>query len=87
MKAQLCPVCNGSGKLTIEGSITDTSISWPRYNTCHGCSGKGWVEVSDEQPYINPIYPVYPCYPLTLPWWVGYRVTCKSADGTNTERD
>jgi hypothetical protein len=33
MKAQLCPVCNGSGKYDNK--------------ECHGCYGKGWVTVPE----------------------------------------
>lgn len=46
-------------------------------NPCHGCTGKGWVETSDNRPHKCPIcdgdgtysppalptYPVYPQYP------------------------
>jgi len=31
--AERCPVCCGSGKI--------------KDNNCHGCLGKGWIEVSD----------------------------------------
>ncbi|MCH7568479.1 MAG: hypothetical protein IIA87_03575 [Nanoarchaeota archaeon] len=36
MKAQICPVCIGKGKIGFEEYI------------CHGCYGKGWVEVNEE---------------------------------------
>lgn len=58
MKAVLCPVCNGTGKYN------------PGYleNTCHGCGGKGWVEVKDEPAY----YPYYPYYvPIPPCSWPG----------------
>lgn len=65
MKAVLCPVCNGSGKR--------------EEKQCHGCLGKGWVEVSDST-YYYP-YPYYdpPYYPQ--PYWqpyepYRYEVTC-----------
>ena len=48
MHAERCPVCCGSGKYNDE--------------VCHGCNGKGWVEVND---YIW--YPWYPWYPLITP--------------------
>ena len=35
--AEKCPVCEGSG-LPHEGLLLETA--------CHGCGGKGWVEVS-----------------------------------------
>ena len=46
MKPARCPVCNGSGVVRQEASpenAGDISITV----TCHGCSGKGWVEVSE----------------------------------------
>lgn len=42
MKAVLCPVCGGKGKLFIANSATIDSIC------CHGCNGTGWVEVHDD---------------------------------------
>ena len=45
MRACLCPVCQGSGKLYKEfnpdTSVYDTDV------TCHGCGGRGWVMVSE----------------------------------------
>jgi len=32
--AEICPVCGGTGKVNME--------------KCHGCDGKGWVEVEGE---------------------------------------
>ena len=46
MKASLCPVCNGDGQLKdaiFEGPET-TKITM---RLCHGCNGKGWVEVQE----------------------------------------
>jgi len=47
MHSEICPICLGSGKIACEcGSGT---------KVCHGCGGKGWVEVSDGYtPYIWP---------------------------------
>ena len=43
--AERCPVCYGSGKYTpINGGC---SSGVPQPQTCHGCGGKGWVEVGD----------------------------------------
>lgn len=51
MKAVLCPVCNGTGK----------------YNEaqCHGCDGRGWVEVQED-----PITYTYtaPLFRIEYPW-------------------
>jgi len=52
MKAVLCPVCNGTGV-----------YSKDRWDMCHGCGGKGWVEVREE-PITYIYYPSYvPEYP------------------------
>jgi hypothetical protein len=47
MHAEKCPICEGVGMLhDIE---------------CHGCGGKGWVEVSDGPQYtLEPL----PCAPV-----------------------
>jgi DnaJ-class molecular chaperone len=46
MKAELCPVCKGLGTFT----RLDNSEK-----TCHGCGGKGWVEVHEEiKNTVNP---------------------------------
>jgi len=42
MKAVLCPVCNGSGTYHYPLSQVTNQI-------CHGCEGKGWVEVGEEE--------------------------------------
>ena len=50
--AQRCPLCYGKG--TLEDNTTAGC------KTCHGCGGRGWVEVGN--------YPVYPApYPVA-PW-------------------
>lgn len=45
MHSEICPVCNGTGKYCNK--------------KCHGCDGKGWVEVSDS----------YTWYPYTITWY------------------
>lgn len=40
--AQLCPICNGKGKIEDDFQHTAQELK-----QCHGCFGKGWVEVSD----------------------------------------
>lgn len=63
-KAVLCPVCSGSGKY--------------ESNVCHGCGGKGWVEVSDEHGYLIYPYPYPYPYPYLVypePWYSSYPPT------------
>ena len=43
MRAVLCPVCKGNGKLTPQGNYAGYYEV-----TCHGCNGKGWVEVRED---------------------------------------
>lgn len=41
--AEICPICLGEGKIRPEGIWSeDCKI------TCHGCGGKGWVEVGNS---------------------------------------
>lgn len=37
--AEVCPVCQGSGKYKEE--------------KCHGCDGRGWVKVGTDYPYVQ----------------------------------
>ena len=53
MHAEKCPVCLGSGK--VEGK------------QCHGCNGRGWIEVSDGGSRYIPYVPYEP-YPWQPPW-------------------
>lgn len=77
-KATICPVCHGTGKVT---KTTVGTAGGTFEVDCHGCGGRGWVEVSDDpMPYVpyyppyNPPYdPYYPNYPSTTPW---YTTTC-----------
>ena len=49
MHAEVCPLCKGSGwKTDLTGVV------------CHGCNGRGWVEVNDS--VAQPVYPGFP-------WW------------------
>lgn len=63
--AEKCPVCSGTGK-----SEPD--------KVCHGCDGKGWVTVKDDDsgnwtypvpypqwPWYDPYRPTYPYYTVT----------------------
>ena len=54
MKAVLCPVCNGTGKVNLNPIGTGANLE-----TCHGCQGKGWVEVAED---ILPSWILWPDY-------------------------
>ena len=46
-KAQLCPVCKGSGKYREEYNLGHSVTSGSTYTerTCHACGGKGYVVI------------------------------------------
>lgn len=44
-KAVKCPVCGGKGKI-VKGTAFTTGGVVENSEVCHGCNGKGWVEVS-----------------------------------------
>ena len=66
--AETCPVCGGSGKLS-----GDDRSPMPICQTCHGCSGRGWVTIQD--PYTP--YPPRRPKPQNPPWagLGGYNIT------------
>jgi len=70
MKAQVCPVCNGSGKYFVP--LTASSQAVGSQVTCHGCEGKGWVEVSGDEPRVIRYY--YPSYPSYGGWYDQYGI-------------
>lgn len=43
--AEKCPVCEGRGSITICGF----TVPYGSTEVCHGCGGKGWVEVGSAQ--------------------------------------
>jgi len=50
MKAVLCPVCGGSGRLDAPNYGVPVTTSGTPIDTrpvCHGCDGRGWVAVPD----------------------------------------
>ena len=65
-KAVICPVCNGSGRYAPLPNPYISSV--PMSQTCHGCGGKGWVEVGDCAPYVPPV-PYTPNPPLPGTTW------------------
>ena len=71
MKAVKCPVCAGSGKRVSDGNpalVVD----------CHGCGGKGWVEIGvGDYPFTVPYLPYspWPSLPPTVTYWSGGTTT------------
>ena len=58
MKAVLCPVCMGEGKLTDQPAAS----TGDNLKTCQGCGGKGWVTVPEtEREFVTT-----PAYPETI---------------------
>lgn len=56
--AEKCPVCEGSGKVYPRTSTSTGGITIPNSDPCHGCNGKGWVEVGDTYPvFPEPVSP------------------------------
>lgn len=66
MQAVICPVCNSRGKVPADDSSTAAE------KECHGCGGRGWVEVGSAD-YYPPVrifpYPQWPWYPWTGDDW------------------
>jgi len=59
--AEKCPICNGSG--TVDKEYKKYLPCKPK--PCHGCNGKGWIEVSDIYPaFPSPVIPA----PIPNPW-------------------
>ena len=73
MKAVTCPICNGTGQRMIKGQP-----SLNQSDKCHGCDGRGWVEVGGEPmcPFV-PIYPLPPGMSSSEPFWGRPEITCK----------
>jgi DnaJ-class molecular chaperone len=72
--AEKCPVCNGKGEIFRAGDAGTNIGDTRSNNVCHGCNGKGWVEVGTEYP--NPIHSGQSYSPeklkITLPELVPY---------------
>ncbi|MCK5608865.1 hypothetical protein KAR91_43735 [Candidatus Pacearchaeota archaeon] len=45
--AEKCPVCDGIGRTEFVEGGSGTTVR--KLQPCHGCGGKGWIEVSDPQ--------------------------------------
>ncbi len=69
--AEICPVCKGTGSLmTSSPDIFPGTTKNSSPKSCHGCNGKGWVEVSDGLnsfvplpiPGAQPAFAIDPTY-------------------------
>lgn len=48
--AEKCPLCGGNGNMNgMDGNVGGTTPF------CHGCYGKGWIEVMDDKPPSVPL--------------------------------
>lgn len=74
MKAVKCPFCEGSGKVSPTLPIGTEMVP------CHGCGGRGWVEVGESY----PLCPTYP-WPLFHPFYSTIHFTCNADAGEKTE--
>ena len=43
-RAVKCPVCDGEGKILMS-DVSSTAGGWEK--VCHGCGGRGWIEIGD----------------------------------------
>lgn len=67
--AEKCPVCEGSGKY--------------ENRECHGCQGKGWVQVGDGVvPYVQPYPLISPWFQPMAPTWIYYQQTFSDSGTT-----
>ena len=46
MEPKTCPLCNGTGETEDQKPTHISGIV--KSHPCHGCDGKGWVEVSSD---------------------------------------
>lgn len=53
-KAVKCPVCEGIGEIVVE----ETTANVGGFSSCHGCNGKGWIQIRDDS---------YPSWEEVLP--------------------
>jgi len=56
--AQICPICNGRGKIKVDYQDNWNRGSSKEEKPCHGCGGKGWIDVQFSYP--NPCVPYWP---------------------------
>ena len=55
--AEICPVCGGIG--WFPPTLADPE-------QCHGCDGKGWIEVGNSDPIVVPMQPWLPYEPTVI---------------------
>ena len=60
MKAILCPVCNGVGKVSVgfynrSGDCQTWVSGTTNPEVCHSCGGKGWIEIGNLDDRLKPI--------------------------------
>jgi len=82
MKPVICPVCNGSGQYKAVFPA-DTCVA--RFRQCHGCDGKGWVEVHGDMPAHYEEF--LSSYPDPLQVELGWRWQPEMYQGTVTYPD
>lgn len=64
--SEVCPVCKGEGKVC-KGVDEKSTSAIPILAICHGCNGRGWVEVGNDKSYYPiPYTPSY--YPTGTTW-------------------
>lgn len=69
MHAEKCPICGGAGQLQGINDLSGSAAN-PPTRTCHGCGGKGWVEVSNGPYYtIQPTIDAPSIQPYQYPWY------------------
>ena len=55
--AEVCPVCNGRGKWATMPAEWSPTVRELKYLVkCHGCNGKGWVEVGKKKGECGPVW-------------------------------
>ena len=69
--AELCPICKGVGRIQVDRDNTTTAPMEEKI--CHGCDGKGWIEIGGGD---YPPAPYWPCYPNPWQPMPTYTITC-----------
>jgi hypothetical protein len=65
MHSEICPICHGKGEIGTGQHNTTGETK----KTCHGCHGKGWIEVSNGfYPIVVQPHPANPYPSFPFPW-------------------